>query len=199
MVRVKILMAGHSIVRNLNEYCNRRSLNFPSEIEMEIAGIGGLHVNEMAGAFDQKTIKLSPNVVILLIGGNDLTNEHYDPPKIAAEVVEYALRLKALGVNYVFVCDPLPRYGFRGSSSLKWSGMEEERYKERKDNFVHVFCSLIENVTGVGYRKLKTIRSAPPHLFYDGIHPSDDGLYRLYKEIRGVAMKVSRMASPSTM
>ena len=110
----KVMILGHSFVRRLHcdlekQFDDRAKRDFYlSTVNVRQFGTGGRTVAKIKN-FDLKTVaRFLPDVVILEIGTNDLSNK--PPETVASEIDDLAVKLiNEFAVRVVGICNVIPR------------------------------------------------------------------------------------------
>ena len=94
---LKVLVFGHSFVKRLETFCReneQHNLNLDLEkFAVAFCGIGGLCMEKVKSHLDNEIRRISPDIIILEIGANDLDrafNRGHNIRFVAADVVEFA-------------------------------------------------------------------------------------------------------------
>lgn len=91
----KILMFGHSYVRHLGLYCCARGLyNFglPDWYDIDLIGISGAKVSAFE-AWASRIVDALPGLLIIDIGGNDLSSSEVPETEVAADLLLYVQKI----------------------------------------------------------------------------------------------------------
>ena len=198
---VDTLILGHSFVNRLDAFCVDNFIqNFAlhhGDVRVSISGIGGLHVGQMYSSFNSTVRDVSPRSVILQIGSNDLSDGRC-PLSVAHDIVEYVEYLHYdCNVAHLFVCQMLPRYSQHPSGRLwgRWRNgrrtlaeITQDQVHDATFRANHYVETMLDS-TFSSFRTLNTLNTAPAYMFYDGTHLDQNGMWRYFREIRGIVMK----------
>ena len=123
---------------------------------------------------------MSPEIVILEIGTNDLS--HLRPEVVGSEIEELVhLLLQSFSIKVIGVCEVLPRVNasvFNGAASIL-------------NQYLFDVLQPIPNVFCWRHKGFKN-PSVHPYLL-DGVHVNSFGQYCLYRSYRGAILKALRM------
>ena len=97
----QILILGHSYVRRLKEFVNSCNLpkvtpNFGLDSDrfiMHYEGHGGANIGRIHAQLDRVVNQFQPDLVILQVGSNDISNANKDPAILADRLTDLANRL----------------------------------------------------------------------------------------------------------
>ena len=117
----KIAFVGHSFIWRFEDYLNRnpsKDRHFKlQDCEVSFHGVGGLSVYKTMATFEKTLKDLSPSVIVLHIGDNDVTTA--DPQTIASAIIGNAFNLREATGAKVVINQMMPRYPPRGPPPRK--------------------------------------------------------------------------------
>ena len=185
-----VLILGHSFVKTLQR--DMRA-NFDARVDanFKLQGSAFVHLHGIGGrtmaklrSFDLHVVSsISPDVVILEIGTNDLSLE---PPEVVGSTIEDLVRLllDSFSVRVVGVCFVIPR----GTSEM--SHVPASLFAQRAEILNHYVSVVLEGIPKVFCWRHK-IFSHPAENVYlaDGVHLNPSGQYHLYRSYRGAILK----------
>ena len=188
-IRPKALIIGHSFVRRLRSdleryFDARADIHFGLDQSMDVFlyGVGGLTVSQLRGRCSRQVRDVSPDIVLLEIGTNDLGNI---PPEIVGsnihDLVEFAH--STLGVPMVGVSLVIPR-------RLRESGLPDSAFNslaEKLNRYLSVVLDDMPFVFVWRHKELESLHRAV--LLPDGVHLNPHGQYLLYRSYRGALLK----------
>ena len=187
-----VLILGHSFIRRL---CHDLETGFDQQADLNfnlkgtpvvfMRGMGGRTVPKLR-IFDLHVVKqLSPDIIILEIGTNDLTR--VGPEVVGSEINDFVRFLvDNLAVNVVGVCHVIPSVFSCAASQTSFltSATALNQYTNAVlGDLPNVFCWV------------HTPFSSPGKDFYlnDGVHLNSVGQYQLYRSYRGTILRAIRM------
>ena len=148
---------------------------------VHLHGVGGLTVARLRRDLGMVS-SLSPQVVILELGTNDLTRLR---PEVAGSEIEelVCLLLDTFSVRVIGVCEVLPRVRapfFNGAASI----------------LNQYLCGVLEPIPNVFCWRHRGFDNPSVHPYLpDGVHVNSFGQYCLYRSYRGAILKALRMLS----
>ena len=184
-----VLILGHSFVRNDLEtgFDQRADVNFNLEgtATVFMHGVGGRTVPKLR-KFDLHVVKrLSPDIIILEIGTNDLTR---NGPEIVGSEIDDFVRfiLDNLPVHVVGVCHVIPCVFSCVNSQIS--------FLTRATALKQYTSDVLGDLTSV-FCWLHSPFSSPDKEFYldDGVHLHSVGQYQLYRSYRGAILRAIPM------
>ena len=123
---LEVLVLGHSFVSRAERHLlskgdNNCSMN-PRAHQVVLKGKGGAHVPDIMPLFHQRSV--TPHLVIIDIGTNDLTNLRFTTHSLARQVFSTAKRIiQQYGVKQVVILEVLPRTTWgRHGAPVSFSG-----------------------------------------------------------------------------
>ena len=183
----KVLILGHSFVKRLSRdisrgFDDRAVLDFGLEgsLSVHLYGVGGRTIDKVR-AFDLGIINsLTPEIVILEIGTNDLA---ILPPELIGSALDDLVQwlLSSSPVHVVGWCYVIPRALSHPDSAL---------FRQRAEilnNYASVVLDSTPNVFCWRHR----VFNHPAKNYYlpDGVHLNSAGQYQLYRSYRGAILK----------
>ena len=186
----KVLILGHSFVRRLKVDLNtkfekRASLDFGlcGSANVHMHGVGGRTVSKLRRHDLGVVSHISPHIVILEIGTNDLS--HANPEVVGSEIEELVKLLSTeFSVKVVGVCHVTPRDNLHGMyESLNKKALVLNQYvRVVLEHIEPVFCW-----THQGFLNPSVSPFLP-----DGVHFNHIGQYNLYRSYRGAILAALR-------
>lgn len=182
----KVLILGHSFVRRLSSDLSRcfdlragKDFKLQGTASVCLHGVGGRTVATLR-SFDLHVIRrLSPDIVILEIGTNDLSRF---PPEVVGSAIEELVQflLEQFSVRVVGVCHVIPRgVSYANSSLFLERVLVLHKYLEVVlDSCSKVFC----------WRHREFSHPAKDFYLPDGVHLNPSGQYLLYRSYRGAIL-----------
>lgn len=190
MSKVRVLLFGHSLIHWLHNFENRNMNNFnlkPEDFHLDFLGIRGatLHWNENSKSrFQSKSLvaylteflnsALTPDIVYLQIGGNDLDSQE-NPHKLVQHIWSLAeFLVHGCAIKYVLIGHIFKRQAAK---------IGKEEYERRRLLVNHELSQ----------KKDKNIKVCPNHGFTaeinkkfnkDGVHLTDFGNLCFAKNVR---------------
>ena len=187
-----VLILGHSFVRRL---CHDLKTGFDqrADLNLNLQGTAVVFLHSVGGRtvpklriFDLHVVKqLSPDIIILEIGTNDLTR--VSPEVVGSEINDFVRFLvDNLTVRVVGVCHVIPRVFSCAASQTSFltSATALNQYTNAVlGDLPNVFCWV------------HTPFSSPGKDFYlnDGVHLNSVGQYQLYRSYQGTILRAIRM------
>ena len=176
-----VLVLGHSFIRRLRDdlrshFDSRADDTFglSDDAIVHLHGVGGLTVARLRRDLGMVS-SLSPQVVILELGTNDLTRLRLE---VAGSEIEDTFSVRVIGV-----CKVLPRVRapfFNGAASI----------------LNQYLCGVLEPIPNVFRWRHRGFDNPSVHPYLpDGVHVNSFGQYCLYRSYRGAILKALRMLS----
>ena len=176
-----VLVLGHSFIRRLRDdlrshFDSRADDTFglSDDAIVHLHGVGGLTVARLRRDLGMVS-SLSPQVVILELGTNDLTRLRLE---VAGSEIEDTFSVRVIGV-----CKVLPRVRapfFNGAASI----------------LNQYLCGVLEPIPNVFCWRHRGFDNPSVHPYLpDGVHVNSFGQYCLYRSYRGAILKALRMLS----
>lgn len=162
-----VFFFGDSHIRRLGEYVQKSAHLAASNFScsnVEWLGRGGLRAHNVPSSMLEKLERIRPDVVVLCIGGNDVTatSTYQEVCTLFAELVK---KITALGVQRVLVTPILPR--FRHDRA---PGLSSQRFNKHVSKINRWICKQYgpHTVTLKGFHRDWLYRP-------DGVHLNDKG------------------------
>ena len=219
---LKTLIIGHSICYWLANYIQSgrderllHDFDLARISEVHFKGERGRTVKEMIQNDFHVIDKLRPDILIFIIGGNDVSYSS-SPQEIALYIIAMCSMVHSrFNVRQVVICSLLPRFSqlaFRFyNRGLRGAHLTEAKRRDRQ--FKKYYCaqaSLVNNKLRTEANKYAFItfwahnnqfpfpetfgRHCRDKFSSDGVHMSNKGQYHLYKSLRGAIIgAVSRI------
>lgn len=178
----RVAIVGHSFISRLHSAL-RNNVNFPDSFniagcDIRCYGRSGGTVNSLSNdiGLTQFLILFQPRVVILQIGGNDLSS--VAPETLAYRIVDFTSYLKDnFNVQQVYVCEL-----FRRLSPRFISPNEYEHNRQVVNNMLK---TIFEDSSDLHFWKHLRLMYSPFNIFNDdGVHLSMIGLQKFYRSLR---------------
>ena len=142
-----IAICGHSHVKWLKHFIDNDEVDelgkinenfgiYMENISVKFLGFPGATIGRLK-ANTTKLTNLKPNVIILIIGGNDLDRDTGDPCQIAIDVFEYALSLISQSTKFVCIGQVIER-----ATNTRHIGNKIECYNQR----LRSLCKNVPNI-----------------------------------------------------
>ena len=184
---IRAVIVGHSHVSWLEKFIKNDSHDemgkinltfgiYKENIEVKFCPKPGATMGKIL-TITPSFLNLSPHIVVLVIGGNDLDRSSGEPVKLAVEVVNYAKELLSKGVKFVVLCEIPQRF-----TNTPMIGEKIKCYNSR----LHAICKAEPNIRYWEHRRLRTNiqRSRSSVLRPDGVHLNNKGNYFLYHSLK---------------
>ena len=186
------LILGHSFVRRLRHdletsFDSRANISFNllGTASVFMHGVGGRTVPNLR-AFDLHEVKrLSPDIVILELGTNDLS---YVGPEVVGSAIDDLVRLllDSFSVRVDGVCHVIPRVISDASAQAS--------FLERASALNSYTRVVLEELSNVFCWEHKDFASTAKDFYRpDGVHLNFAGQYLLYRSYRGAILKAIQM------
>ena len=195
----RIQIFGHSYVRRLKDYIKQSdnltfSLNLQQPTLVQYSGFPGASVDRLQQNLDVIQ-DFQPNLVILIIGTNDLCSPTTTPEQLAADIAKLANNIICIGVSRVLVLPILYRQSSQRPSryhvDIPWFNERVHQVNGKlADAMKHIERARMWKIKGFWSDEAQTSAFAA-----DGVHLSDEGNRKLYNNIRMAV--VSMLNSPS--
>ena len=207
---INTLILGHSICRRLKDYLlagidskHQPNLKLKNSSTVAWHGVGGRTIGKIM-KYDMHMIKtMRPDCLVLLAGGNDITEET-DVEEVASKIVSFcSILLNTCGVKHVVICALVPRFPAT-NISFRRHGFScfDKRLKDKLYKNMYVFKAQKVNETIE-----EQVSNNPKISFWDhnrrftfngeksrdkfisdGVHLNSKGQYHLYKSIMGAVI-----------
>ena len=186
----RVAIVGHSFVWRLEEFMKRRQdkdENFGMHTrKVKCFGTSGLNMRKVH-TVEEKVMEYDPDVLVLVIGDNDVDNPRMHLRGLAALIVNFANTIRRDVMVPVIISMLMPRYpGIYFNDS----------YNQRA---IQVNQGLVEEIESGCFKNISLWRHKfvafpenNPEKYWgtrcffkeDGVHLNDDGNCRLYKSFR---------------
>ena len=193
----KVLILGHSFVRRLSSDLEHATVaDQPSRLhrgfnihkaDIFMHGIGGRTVDQLHQIDLQVVVEISPDVVIIEIGTNDLSRKR---PEVAGSELEHfvrALLAPHLKVKVICVCHVTPRALRPRHRMVNRRALLFNQYVKVVLEVMspRVFCWTHQGFVNPSVNVFRR----------DGVHYNPTGQYMLYRSYRGAILKALRILS----
>ena len=190
MTSPKVLVLGHSFVRRLEQFVrdstkpwiNRRfNLNYP--IETYFHGIGGRTVDGVLEHDVSEIQRYKPNIVIIEIGCNDLSDPRCSPYDLVSKINQLICVIRRVATDcFIIVSEILPRNNIPFRTPNYNRKVQEANYQ------LHRFCSQCSSVLFWSHGNLS--ERTPWVLKPDGVHLNSIGNRKLYISYQRALLRV---------
>ena len=188
--RTRVLVVGDSHIRRLRDFVEAppdafqgsvhlsMGLNGSSRLDLSFLGHGGRTVSGIESEDMQVIKRFAPHVVILMVGGNDLTNPTASPLGVASDIHELALSIADVqSCVKVLVGAIPPRRSYPSTGPA---------YPDRVRRCNFILRNLLQVEESAGFFKIRGLIDPVRDIHIrDGIHFKPYGLYRLYRAVWG--------------
>lgn len=179
------LILGHSFVHRLHSFIEeeRDARTRPD------FGLTNIHWHGIGGRTVPRLIQhdlgllnyVQPNVVILIIGSNDLSNPHLHPTSIGSNIDDLVNRLHFdFGVSFIVV-----------NQVHKRTVQPHPHYNDHVDIINNYLSVVIDQYPYAKFWKNVGLKDPHPNLLRDGVHLNAVGQYKFYRSVRGAIIKAS--------
>ena len=188
--RTRVLVVGDSHIRRLRDFEEappdefqgfvQRSMGLvdSSRLDLSFLGRGGRTVSSIEIEDMQEIERFAPHVVILMVGGNDLTSPTASPLGVASGIHDLALSIAAVPSCVKVLVGAIPPRRSYPSTVPAYPG--------RVDRCNFILRNLLQVEESAAYFKIRGLIDPVRDLHIrDGIHFKPYGLYRLYRAVRG--------------
>ena len=153
-------------------------LDDSSRLDLSFLGHGGRTVSGIESEDMQVIEGFAPHVVILMVGGNDLTSPTASPLGVASDIHELVLSIAAVqSCVKVLVGAIPPRQSYPSTG---------QAYPERVDRCNFILRNLLQVEESAAFFKIRGLIDPVRDIHIrDGVHFKPYGLYRLYLAVRG--------------
>ena len=191
---MSLLIIGHSFVCRLKTSFGEERLRVTVSdtfraVNME--GTPGLTVDRLARKL-ARVNDLSPSVIVIDIGTNDISARLVIPERLARQIVDVALMFSRVSsVEAVVILPILPRI-------LKaWAPRPtRDDFNDARLLVNRTVAAIVSDIPGVYTWKQRCIRLHPERFFIaDGIHLNSIGLRRYLEEVRRASLFGARRAN----
>ena len=185
---ISIFILGDSFVARLRDYTkhqDRRNLGLSGvECTVIFRGISGGHVPSLWEELDTIRI-LSPKVVVIQIGSNDLSCHDSDPLAVANDIFKFAKFVQVEFDVSVFICQIL----FRNVQECRWPCRPD--YNTQVTTTNNTIWDLCKNHMAIRYwHHRRMSQNWRQYIDNDGVHLSDIGMTKYYNNIRSIVTSV---------
>ena len=185
-------LVGHSFVTRADQHLQATNFNnfglptFSHNIELH--GQSGAHILDILPLFQQ--CSTTPDVVIIDVGTNDLTNFRAPPHTLALQVFNIARRLITHhNVSHVVILQVLPRTTWGRHGQPPSFSSRVARFNEMIESLVYRYKSTISISCWVH----QGMRSQIDNFVSDGVHLNQAGMVKYVKSVRRSILAVSRL------
>ena len=189
----RILVIGDSHVARLSEFLLSTPRDYEELVSLDMGlgadivfhGVGGRTTAKMGRCDLQSVRDLDPNVIILMVGGNDLCDSHASPLRTASDIHDLAVTLVNMGrCRHVFACSIPPRATYPDVLPP---------FPNRVFQCNNILRDLLMPEEEITYWKIHGLHNpAEPIFLWDDIHFNSKGNYKLYRGIRGAVISALR-------
>ena len=188
--RTRTLVLGDSHICRLREFVEAlpddflgsvelsMGLDDSSRLDLSFLGNGGRTVEKIRDIDLDDVRCLSPHVVILMVGGNDLCDPAKSELEVASDIHGLALSIAAIESCGTVLVGAIP-------PQLSYPSITPA-YPERVEHCTFILRNLLEVEETISYFKIRGL-SDPFYTVHinDGIHFNGWGTYRMYRAVRG--------------
>ena len=188
---LEVMVLGHSFVARAQKHLLSKGDDncamHPGSHNVVLKGKGGAHANDIMPLFHQRSV--TPHLVIIDIGTNDLTNHRITTHSLARQVYSTAKHIiQHYGVNQVVILEVLPRTTWgRHGAPASFSG-RVARYNAMIRSLV--FQNKLD--VPVSFWFHQGLASSIETFISDGVHMNNAGLIKYIKSIRRIILKSTR-------
>ncbi len=187
MAPPKVLVLGHSFVRRLKfDLRHQSDLRMSPSFKLEgtarvyMRGIGGRTVQKLRQHDLDEVSRLSPDIVLLEIGTNDLS--YLRPEVVGSQIEELVVLLREIYmVKVVGVCLVTPR----------WRNQLFEQKRVILNQYLTAVLEHIPKVFSWAHRGF--VQPSIKPFLRDGVHFNKIGQYNLYRSYRGAILNAITM------
>ena len=185
--RITAELVGHSFPKRLKRYLNRTGSSMLKLTQVKVFWrcVGGLKVNYFDDVVIQDWIDKAPEIIVIDVGSNDLTNpEGPDPHQMALKLVQMMEQVqRAIGCEVVFV-EQFFRV-LQDESRMHWLNSRISKF----NGYLYHLSRNMSNMTFFRHRNLW--QNWKQYIGRDGVHLSDEGNRRYARSYRGILMQAS--------
>jgi len=180
-----VLVLGHSFVRRLGEFCDKEDSYgnlklYPHRFNIHFLGFGGAHIANLRAAIPN-VWEMEPAIVVLQIGGNDISFTNQNATLIGQSILDFAkVLLQTPTVKQVVICKLHYRYQVPGQRRmpLQYNLCVDQINTHLGDLTRDIAQITIQPHRGM-FQNWQSLR-AP-----DGIHLNALGMNKYFTSIRG--------------
>ena len=191
LIMERVLIIGHSYVRRLARTNFDIGFTDIGRTEVDLQGwVGQYPINllqHVDGAVDWFLLNGIPDLLILVLGSNDIVSEHWTTGEdLANKTVRLARRFLEKGVPRVAITEVLPRYGPRALSRLPWMSTEraQEWFYHRMLGYNTKIKWHAKHTAGIAFLRLQGLHTFVSDYLEDGLHLSAEGRQLFVKALR---------------
>ena len=179
MAEPRVLILGHSFIRRLHEFVRlptnalREDFDVTNPMTLRWDGVGGRTLAKVI-RYDLEIRQFSPDIVILQLGTNDITDCSIRSALTVGSQLEDLTKLlhEQFGVTVVCVCQTI----------LKENAHLNVRIRMLTDYLRVVLQPL---PLAFYWRHRGFWRTTPSFALHDGVHLNQRGQFKLYRSLRG--------------
>lgn len=186
-----VLVIGSSHVNRLQQYINNHlasdNFNLNGHDTVYLFGISGGRIknNNHCLSWENEIIRVSPNRVLVQIGGNDLDCGEADF-SLAEEIILRIISvcstyLSRHTVEHATVMQLLPRTRTSNCTVARYNNLVRHVNKFLKEQ--------IKSVPALHYWNISGVKNTTVNIFQDGVHFNQIGLQRYYRNVRGAIIQ----------
>lgn len=186
-----VLVIGSSHVNRLQQYINNLpasdNFNLNGHDTVFLFGISGGRIknNNHCLSWENEIIRVSPNRVLVQIGGNDLDCGDADfslAEEIILRIISVcSIYLSRHNVEHATVMQLIPRIRTRNCTVDKYNNLVRHANTFLKEQ--------IKSVPGLHYWNISGVKNTTVNIFQDGVHFNQIGLRRYYRNVRGAIIQ----------
>jgi predicted NAD-dependent protein-ADP-ribosyltransferase YbiA (DUF1768 family) len=177
-----ILVLGHSFIRRLYEKIEELQLQFvqpaciTGRLQVSYFGIGGANLKSLL-SFMKRTQFLShypPSVILLQIGGNDISQNTFDVSRFQHDLEELADHCQQFGCQVVFL-SIWKRLTVRNSTVME--------YNARREQIHRLLRTISGGRNGLLFFSKSSVSRHTMYLDKKGVHPTNAGYVELLNQL----------------
>jgi len=182
---------GHSFIRRADQHlADHNVINFGLPLfshKIDLQGQGGAHILDIIPLLESCTS--TPDVVMIDVGTNDLTNRRAPPHTLALQVFNIARRLVTHhNVKHVVLFQILPRTTWGRHGQPPAFSARVARYNEMIESLIYRYKDSLPISCWVH----KGMRSNIDKFISDGVHLNEAGMTKYIKSVRRAILATSR-------
>ena len=183
-----ILVLGHSFISRLKKYSHEchsdRNLGVPKEhTTIFMRGISGAKLSTLYNELQLASI-LTPTVIVLQIGSNDLTCPSVRPSDLCDEIFHFAKLILETGTAKVVISEIFFR-NVQVCSKRRQCRSDFNQVVTETNSLLKSQCISHHRVSFWHHRNMK--QNWKSLLSRDGVHFNSQGLFRYYRSMKGLA------------